>query len=219
MVAGVTVENGDPGMAAAARVGMWAAAAVVALEVAYAGVMLAGFAAIPAAGAPIPNPWFTAMEVLILLLVPALVVLMAAVAATSPPGTRVFGLAALAFMAMLGVLTATVHAFVLVLSRVEGPGAAALAFVWPSPVYVADVLAWDVFFALSVLAAAPACAADPSGRRIAWLLAASGALAAAGIAGAVAGDMRLRNIGIAGYVGVFPVAAALMGLRFRRLAA
>jgi hypothetical protein len=216
----VIVDKGGSDMAVAARVGAWAAATVVALEVAYAVVVIAGFAAIPAAGAPIPDPWFTMMESLIFFLVPALVVLMAAVAVTAPPGAQVFGLAALAFMAMLGVVTAMVHALVLILSRDSGlpRDAEALAFVWPSPVYVADVLAWDLFFPLSVLAAAPACASGRLGRWIARLLVTSGVLAAAGLSGALVGEMRLRNVGIVGYVGVFPVAVALMGLRFRRMA-
>ena len=47
---------------------------------------------------------------------------------------------------------------------------------------------------------------------------ASGALALAGLSGVVAGDMRLRMIGVVGYVGVFPVAAVLMALLFHRAA-
>ena len=42
------------------------------------------------------------------------------------------------------------------------------------------------------------------------------ARALAGLSGVAAGDMRLRNIGIVGYVGVFPIAAGLMALLFRR---
>jgi hypothetical protein len=48
------------------------------------------------------------------------------------------------------------------------------------------------------------------------LLIVSGVLALAGLAGVVTGDMRLRNIGIIGYAGVFPVAAALIAVLFRR---
>jgi hypothetical protein len=47
-------------------------------------------------------------------------------------------------------------------------------------------------------------------------LVASGVLALAGLGGAIVGDMRLRNIGIVGYAGVFPIAAALIALLFHR---
>jgi hypothetical protein len=43
-------------------------------------------------------------------------------------------------------------------------------------------------------------------------------LALGGLTGVITGDMQLRNIGIAGYVGVFPVAAALLALLFHRAA-
>jgi hypothetical protein len=48
------------------------------------------------------------------------------------------------------------------------------------------------------------------------LLVASGALALAGLSGVILGDMRLRNIGIVGYSGVFPVVALLLLILFRR---
>ena len=75
-----------------------------------------------------------------------------------------------------------------------------------------DILAWDVFFALSVLFAAPVF----SGKRLAtWnrvLLVAGGVLALvlAGLNGVIADDMQLRDIGIIGYAGVFPVVALLL---------
>ena len=41
--------------------------------------------------------------------------------------------------------------------------------------------------------------------------------ALAGLAGVAVGDMQLRNIGIIGYVGVFPVAVALTVVLFARM--
>jgi hypothetical protein len=46
----------------------------------------------------------------------------------------------------------------------------------------------------------------------------SGVLSLAGLSGAIAGNMRLRNIGIVGYVPVFMVVAALLALLFKRTA-
>ena len=42
----------------------------------------------------------------------------------------------------------------------------------------------------------------------------SGAIALAGLSGVAANDMRLRNIGIAGYALLFPVVAALLAALF-----
>jgi acyl dehydratase len=82
--------------------------------------------------------------------------------------------------------------------------------------YALDIVGWDVFFALSMLFAAPVF----SGSRLAtWtrvLMIASGVLALAGLIGVVAGDMQLRNIGIVGYVGVFLIVAALLAVFFYR---
>lgn len=88
--------------------------------------------------------------------------------------------------------------------------------VWPSVVYALDILAWDVFFPMSVLFAAPVFR---EGRLESWirsLLVLSGVLAFAGLAGVVANAMQLRNIGIVGYAVVFPVAAVLTGILFRK---
>jgi hypothetical protein len=41
-------------------------------------------------------------------------------------------------------------------------------------------------------------------------------LALAGLSGVVVGDMQVRNIGIVGYAGVFPVAALLLAVLFSR---
>ena len=46
------------------------------------------------------------------------------------------------------------------------------------------------------------------------LLIVSGVLALAGLSGLALGDMRLRNLGVLGYVGVFPIAAALLARLF-----
>lgn len=92
-----------------------------------------------------------------------------------------------------------------------------LSVKWPSVGYALDILAWDVFFALSVLFAAPVFSGS---RRLAAairaLLIVSGALALAGLSGVITGNMQLRNIGIIGYVGIFPIAALLVAAMFHR---
>jgi hypothetical protein len=83
-------------------------------------------------------------------------------------------------------------------------------------VYALDILAWDVFFALAVLFAAPVFSGSTLARWIRWLLVLSGVLALAGLIGVATADMGLRNIGILGYSGVFPVAALLLAVLFHR---
>ena len=74
-----------------------------------------------------------------------------------------------------------------------------LSFRWPSVSYALDILAWDVFFALSVLFAAPAFSGDRLTVAIrVVLLIARGVLALGGLSGVIVGDMRLRNIGVLG---------------------
>jgi hypothetical protein len=210
----VVDKDADP----TALLGLVSASLTAGLLVAYAVTLILGFAAIDTPGAPIPDPWFTALELLILCLAPVLVLLAAVIAARAPAGARVFGLAALAFMAMSAALTSVVHFSILTLSRSSDFAGLdhVFGFRWPSVVYALDILAWDVFFALSVLCAAPTFRGGGLAAATRWLLVISGVLSLAGLSGAVTGDMNLRNIGIVGYVGVFLIATVTMAVLFRR---
>ena len=188
----------------------------VLLSVFYVAVLAVGLAALPA---PIADPWFTAMEILILLLMPFMTGFMVAVHGFAPPARRVFSLMALVFMAMVAMLTSIVHFAILTLARLPDFAGWELvfAFRWPSVVYALDILAWDVFFAVSMFCAAPVFPGGGLRRAIRLALLASGILSLAGLAGVAVGDMQLRNIGIIGYVGVFPVAVALTVVLFARM--
>lgn len=198
------------------RMGIWAAQSLSFLIATYAAVLLAGLARRPSPEAPIADPWFTLMEALILLIAPLLVLLMTALHDHASPTRRGFGLAALALASLCAGLTSAVHACVLLLSR--APGATdwrgALDFVWPSPVYVLDILAWDWFFALAALCAAFAIPAGTLARTTRTLLLLSSFLSLAGLTGVATADMALRNIGILGYAGTFPIAALCLARRF-----
>lgn len=202
------------------RLGIASADAVAALGLAYLLVLAIGFATLPAPDRPIADPWFTTLEWLILAEAPAIVLLMAALVAAAPPDRRPFALSALAFATITAALTTTVHASILLLARHPTLADAewlqrALAFEWPSVAYVLDVVAWDLHFALAAGAAALALPAQPGLRLARALLAASGAVAAAGLAGAISGDMAIRNVGILGYAVLFPMAALALGRAFR----
>jgi putative effector of murein hydrolase LrgA (UPF0299 family) len=206
---------------AARRLGFVAALGTASLSVAYAVTLAAGLLSLRSPGEPIGDPLFSVLEILILLLMPVMVALMAAVHASAPAGAKVFGLLAVVFVSLLAAVTCGVHFVILTVGRQAAfsafPWAPLLvSFTWPSVAYALDILAWDVFFALAVLFAAPVFGGSRLATWIRALLAASGVLALAGLSGVVVGDMRLRDVGIVGYAGVFPVAAALMSLLFHR---
>ena len=126
----------------------------------YAAAFTLGLAKLATPQTPIGNPYFTAMEVLILMLAPTMVSLMAAVHAWAPQDRKALSLAALSFVAMLAAVTCSVHFLIVTLSGQPGftePAVANafLAFRWPSVVYALDILGWDIFFALAMLFAAP----------------------------------------------------------------
>jgi hypothetical protein len=209
---------------AAARLGIGVALAVLVLSLAYAAALVLGLRALPSPREPIPDPYFAVMELLILLIAPALVVLMAAVHAYAPRDVKVYSLTGLVFMGLLTGTTGGVHMAVLTVGRqitpAELPGLPVfLAFRWPSVIYALDILAWDFFYPLAVLFAAGVFRGGGLARAVRVLLLLSGVLSLAGMIAPAAGDMDMRMIGIAGYAGLLPVVSLLLALEFRRAAA
>ncbi|WHU00853.1 MULTISPECIES: hypothetical protein [unclassified Sphingomonas] len=186
------------------QLGIVSGFAVAGLSLAYLLVLAIGLATLPERDAPIGQPWFGAMEILILLLVPFLLGLATAVRGTglAPRFTR----PALPLMAAALALTSVVHLSILALGAED-------AFAWPSLPYMLDILAWDGFFAVAVLLMAPAFRGEVTIYR---LLLGSGALALLGLLGPLSGVMPLRMIGVIGYALVFPIAAALIARWFSR---
>jgi len=207
--------------ATARRLGIGSAALVAALLLAYAITLAAGFASLESGDEPIADPYFTLLEVLILLMMPAMVLLMVTIHSWAPAPRKVLSLAAVIFMAIAAALTCAVHFAILTLSRqaefaAHGSLPLLLSFEWPSLAYAIDTLAWDVFFALSMLCAAGAFSGSRLAISIRTAMLLSGLLALAGLSGVIAGDMTLRNIGIAGYVGAFFIVVLLLGVLFYR---
>jgi hypothetical protein len=205
----------------ARRLGIVSAAGTVFLIVVYAITLVAGLVSLRSPQQPIGDPLFSILEILIILMMPFMVALMVAVHALASPQTKTFSLVALVFMGVLAGLTSAVHFVILTVSRQTGFAGQSwlplfLEFRWPSVAYALDILAWDVFFPLSVLSAAPVFGGSRLTSWIRGLMIASGVLAFGGLSGVMVGDMQLRNIGIVGYVGVFVVAALLLAIVFYR---
>jgi len=207
--------------ASARRLGMVSAVGTVLLSAVYAATLVAGLLSLQSPQQPIGDPLFSILEILIILMMPLMVALMVAVHAWAPAEAKVFSLMALVFVSLLAGLTCSVHFVILTVGRQAAFSGLAwmplfLSFKWPSVSYALDILAWDVFFALSVLFAAPVFRGNRLATSIRVLLVASGALALAGLSGVIVGDMQLRSIGIVGYAGVFPVVALLLAILFNR---
>src|SRR5215218_7959301 len=215
------MEGGMKFTATTRSLGILSAAATVILVVTYAVTLVVGLLSLESPQEPIGDPMFTILEVLIIVMMPAMVALMVAVHAWAPMHAKTLTLTSVVFMGLLAGVTCIVHFCILTLSRQpEFAGQSwlplVLSFKWPSVVYALDILAWDIFFPLSMLFAAPVLRGSRLTASIRVLMIASGVLSLAGLSGVVAGDMQLRNIGIVGYVGVFLVVAALLAVLFYR---
>ncbi len=207
--------------ATARRLGIAAATIVVGLALAYAPTLIVGYLSLENPDQPIGDPMFTILEILIIAMMPAMVALMAAVHAWAPAEAKTLSLTALVFMVLMAGLTSSLHFAILTLSR--QPEFVALpwfplffSFRWPSVPYALDIMAWDVFFALSMLFAAPVFGGSRLALVIRWLMIASGLLSLGGLSGIATGNMQLRNIGVVGYLGVFLFVAVLLGVLFYR---
>ena len=202
----------------ASRLGIASAVGVVSLGGAYLVCLIIGLASLSSPQEPIADPWFTALEILILAMMPFMVTLMVSVHAWSARESKAESMVAVVFMALVAVITSVVHFAILTLSRQEAfrDMGWLFSFSWPSVVYALDILAWDFFFPLSVLLAVPVFKRGRLENWIRILLGISGVLALAGLAGVFLNDMQVRNTGIVGYAVVFPVAAALLGILFWR---
>jgi hypothetical protein len=186
----------------ARRLGLWSAAAVFGIGVAYALVLGAGIA-IHGLREPITDPVLAVMELLTILSSLPIVTLMAAVHERAAPGGRVYGVTALAFATAFAGATSAVHFTELTAVRQLGGGGIA----WPSRAYAVELLAWDVFLGLALVFAALAFEDFGNDRAARRGLLVCGALCLAGTVGPVVGNMRLQLAGVLGYAVVLPVVA------------
>ncbi len=220
--AGVAPDNDVGSVIRRARhLGLAAAVGCSLLIGAYASTLVLGIRSLATPLKPIGDPFFTVLEILIIAIAPMIVVLMGAIHAWAPMEAKAGSLLALVFAGLLAVVTCSVHFVILTVGRHAAAAGIIglpflLSFTWPSVAYALDILAWDVFFAVAVLFAAPTFSGSVLARWIRALLVASGALALGGLTGIAGGDFRLRMIGVVGYAGVFPVATVLIAILFRR---
>ena len=84
----------------ARRLGLYSAATTVVLLIAYAVTLTVGLLSLASPEQPIGNPMFSILEILIILIMPAMVALMVAVHAWAPTQVKTLSLAAVVFMGL-----------------------------------------------------------------------------------------------------------------------
>ena len=201
-------------------IGMWSARVLCAFGVAYAVTMAVGFTAMGNLSKPLEDPYLAIMEVLILVMAPVLVLLAVVIHACAPDGTKTYSMTALGWMLLVAGFTMTVHLVQLTVVRRIDPGAIhgfqyLFNWHWPSVLYGVDIVAWDIFFALALLFAAPVFrAAGHMAVRNGLLIA--GAMSLVGIIGPAVNQIALRQIGIIGYAIVWPIVCVPLSKAFRQ---
>src|SRR5215207_4593687 len=103
--------------AIARRLGLFSAAATVVLLAAYAVTLTIGLLSLESPDQPIRNPMFVILEILIIVMMPAIVGLMIAVHAWAPTRLKALSFAAVVFMGLLAGLTSSLHFVILTVSR------------------------------------------------------------------------------------------------------
>jgi len=199
----------NPLTASYSQLGTISCRAVFILGLAYAATTSLGFLSLKSPQEPIGNPYFTIMEVLILLIAPFMAISMVCVHYYAAPANKANSLMALLFMVLATGLTSSVHFVILTIGiqREFGESASSsISFTWPSVVYALDILAWDWFFSLSMLFAAPVF----KKRLLRVLLILCGLLSLVGLMGIPLNNMQIRNIGIIGYGVLGPIVFILM---------
>ena len=203
------------------RIGISSSVMVVLLGGLYAGSLSAGILSLKESKEPLGDPFFSIIEFLIMALALLMVMVMVVIHAWALPDQKSYSLLALFFMSLLAGLTCCVHFVILLVSRqiTSANMSWPLHFLssnWPSIAYTTDVLAWDGFFGLSALFAAPLFRGDRLRSSIRFLLAASGILSIIGLIGLPFDDMLLRMIGLLGHAVLFPLAVTLLAVLFYR---
>lgn len=153
------------------------------------------------------DPYLAILEALIVLMGPLMVLTMASLHGCTSRETSTFSLASLSFMILLAGITCSIHFVELfVMRRVSPEAMVALSPIisspwkWPSAAFALDLLAWDMFYGLSMLCGGAAFARTGE-TVLSRLMFLSGGLCVAGITGPVVGDLRFQLLGIMGYAG------------------
>lgn len=196
----------------------WSVASIILI---YLITLVLGMLSLKSPQDQIGNPYFTILEVLIIILAPLMVITLTTVHIYASCEHKIYSLIALIFISIMTCITCSLHFVILTLSHqteFENLDSAHLffSFQWPSVVYTLDILAWDVFFALSMLFASAVFRKKGVERLLRNFLIISGVISLIGLIGIPLNNMQVRNIGIIGYTVFSIVVFYLLGLAFAK---
>jgi hypothetical protein len=180
-------------------------------------VLILGFISLKSPDDPIGNPYFTILEILIIFLAPSMVFTLAIVHKSTPEKLKIYSLTALILISIMACITCCLHFVILTLSQQEAFmdrnwSLLVFSFKWPSIAYSIDILAWDFFYALSMLFLSATFRKRGLETHIRILLVVSGVLSFIGILGIPLNNMQVRNIGIVGYTVFAIIIFFLLGI-------
>ena len=203
------------------RLGKVAALGVSVLGILYAAVTTLGLLSLKTPLSPIDDPFFTIIEVLTLLIAPLMAVSITGLHFWASQADKIYSFIAAFFLFIMTCITSSVHFVILVFNHQVSSKQLSylslfLSFNWPSVSYVLDVLAWDWFYALSMLFAASVFRDGKLERLVRLLMMLSGVFSLVGLIGVPLQHMGVRNIGIIGYSIFGPVAFLLLSKVFER---
>jgi hypothetical protein len=166
------------------------------------------------------EPYLAIAEVLTLVGSLLLILLIAAIHECTPQSAKVFSLTALGWMVLLAGSTVIVHFVNLTLWRQISPQQKIdyvrfLGWEWPSLMFAIELVAWHLFFGLSMLFAAFAFKGSGWEKAVRITLIAIGLLCILGLIGPVVGDLIWRLIGIFGYGVGFPIVCVMIARVFK----
>jgi len=166
------------------------------------------------------EPYLAIAEVLTLVGALLLILLIAAIHECTPQSAKVFSLTALGWMVLLAGSTVIVHFVNLTLWRQISAQQKIdyvrfLGWEWPSMMFAIELVAWHLFFGLSMFFAAFAFKGGGWEKAVRITLIAIGLLCILGLIGPAVGDLIWRLIGIFGYGVGFPIVCVMIARVFK----
>lgn len=166
------------------------------------------------------DPFLTVAEIMTIIGAPLLILLVAAIHECAPQSAKVFSLSALGLILLLAGSTMIVH-FVNLTLGIQISEQQKIEYVrflgwqWPSMLFAVELVAWHLFFGLSLFFAAFAFKGIGWERAVRITLMVAGMLCIVGLIGPLIGDMIWRVPGIFGYGVGFPIACVMLARVFR----
>jgi hypothetical protein len=200
-------------------VGAWTAFVV---NEAYAVTSGLAYLSVKSSSAPISDPYLSIMTALIVLMAPFLVITMVAVHAYAASEHKSYSLAALVFMIILAGITSIINFSLFSVARQPTPESSMwvayfIPSKWPPLAQALDFFAWDWFFALSMLLAAPVFRGSRLENAIRVTMVLAAVLCILGLVWLPVSPAQANTIGIIGWGVVGPIVCLLLANLFTRI--